>query len=103
METASTRTPEARARHRAQYLIGLLWHVATFVIINALLWTLDAVVGAAGIQWAFWVTLSWGIGVAFHTVAWFVDGSDFEERQVRRYLAEHDAERDEPRTPEVWR
>jgi hypothetical protein len=81
-----TRTPEAVARRRAHYLAGLLWHTGAFVIINVFFWLLDAMVGEAGFQWAYWITLLWGFALAFHAVAWFVDGRDLEERKTRQYL-----------------
>ncbi len=79
-------TPEERARHRAQYMIGLLYHVGIFVIVNAFLWMLDLFVGESGAQWAYWVTGSWGLGLLIHALAWFVDGRDLENRLTERYL-----------------
>lgn len=87
MVTASTPTPEQRAAHRAKYLTGVLWHVGTFVIINAFFWMLDLVVGEPGIQWAFWITLFWGFALAFHVLAYLVDGRQVEERKTQDYLA----------------
>ena len=88
MAEASASTPEDRARQRAKAYTGLLWHVGVFVVINAFLWLLDATVGTEGIQWAYWVTLFWGLGLAFHVVAYLVDGSGFEERKYQKFLAE---------------
>jgi len=88
MAEASASTPEERARERAKSYTGLLWHIGVFVVINAFLWLLDATVGAAGIQWAYWVTLFWGLALAFHVVAYLVDGSGFEERKYQKFLAE---------------
>jgi hypothetical protein len=84
-QTLSDTTPEMRARRRAEYLAGLIWHVGTFVIINVFLWVLDAL-GAGGIDWAFWVTGMWGIGLAFHVLAYLVDGRGLEERKTQEYL-----------------
>lgn len=86
MPTTLAQTPEAIARRRARYLTGLLWHVGAFAIINAFFWLLDAMVGAEGFQWAYWITLFWGFALAFHVVAWFVDGRDLEARKTRQYL-----------------
>lgn len=88
MATAVKQTPEAIARRRARYLTGLLWHVGAFVIINAFFWLLDAMVGAEGFQWAYWISLFWGLALAFHAVAWYVDGRNLEERKIREYLEE---------------
>jgi hypothetical protein len=80
-------TPEARARRRAKYLTDLMWHAGTFFIINAFLWILDFA-GGGGLDWAYWVTIGWGIGLAFHTLAYLVDGRDVEARKTRQYLDE---------------
>ncbi len=86
MVTTSTPTPEQRAAQRATYLTGVLWHSGAFVIINAFFWTLDLVVGEAGIQWAYWITLFWGFALLFHALAWFIDGRQLERRRAQRYL-----------------
>lgn len=78
-------SPEARARRRAKYLTGLLWHAGTFLIINAFLWILD-IIGGGGLNWAPWLTLFWGFAVAFHVLAYFVDGRGLESRKSRQYL-----------------
>jgi hypothetical protein len=86
MATTTATTPEARARARARYLTGLLWHVGAFVIINAFFWILDLTIGADGLQWAYWITGVWGFGLAFHVLAWLVAGRDIEGRKTREYL-----------------
>jgi len=77
---------ERRAAHRAGALTGLLWHVAVFLIVNAFLWFLDLRQGGA--DWAYWVTILWGIGLVFH-VAWYV----ISEREVGKYESSLDQER----------
>jgi uncharacterized membrane protein YhaH (DUF805 family) len=64
---------EEKAR-RARYLTGVMWHVGAFLIINAFFWILDLLVGQAGVQWAYWITLFWGLAVAFHVLAYLVVG-----------------------------
>jgi len=40
-------------------------HLAVYLVINAMLWVLWAVLtGVDGYPWPIWVTLGWGIGVA---------------------------------------
>jgi hypothetical protein len=80
-------TPHERALRRAKYLTGLMWHLGAFVIINVFFWILDAM-GAGGINWAFWITGTWGFGLAFHTLAYFVDGRDLQGRKAAQYEAE---------------
>lgn len=78
---------ETRARHRARALTDLVWHVGAFVIVNAFLWLLD-LMGPGGINWAFWVTIPWAFGLAFHVLTYLVQGRDLEERKTRQYLDE---------------
>jgi hypothetical protein len=80
-------TPEARARRRAKYLSGLLWHTGAFLIINAFFWMLDLMLGGGGVDWAFWITGVWGFALAFHALAYFIDGRGVEERKYEQYLA----------------
>jgi Na+/melibiose symporter-like transporter len=88
MAEAEETTPEARARKRAKSFTGLLWHIGTFVVINAFLWILDIVAGAPGVQWAYWITIFWGIGLAFHVLAYLIDDSGVEEHKYQKFLAE---------------
>lgn len=80
MTAHSEMSAEERARRRANDYTGMLWHLATFVIINGFLWAID-IVGGGGVEWAYWVTISWGIGLAFHVAWYFIDVS----RSGRRY------------------
>lgn len=84
------------ARRRARYLTGLVWHAGTFLIVNAAFWLLDLAVGQPGAQWAYWITAVWGFALAFHALAYLVDGRQLEERKVRQYLDE-DGRRDAQR------
>lgn len=87
-KTDTSSTPEDVARRRAKYLTGLLWHAGVFLIINAFFWILDLTVGAGGLNWAYWITLFWGLALAFHALAYFVDGRQLETRKAAQYLAE---------------
>jgi 2TM domain len=79
-------TAEELAHERARYLTGLLWHVGTFVIINAFFWGMDLAVGQAGLQWAYLITAVWGFALAFHALAYLIDGRQVEERKTEEYL-----------------
>lgn len=87
MKDTSALTPEVRARRRAEYLAGLYWHAGTFIIINVFFWLLD-LVGAGGITWAFWITAAWGFALAFHCLAYLVDGRQLEDRKTQQFLRE---------------
>jgi hypothetical protein len=82
----STMSPEARAARRSGALTGVLWHLATFLIINGFLWFIDLMEG--GLEWAYWVTVTWGIALAFH-LAWYA----ITERGVGKYESSIDQER----------
>ncbi len=88
MAQAEMQTPEARALRRAKYLTGLLWHAGAFVIINAFFWIMDLGLGAEGLQWSFWITAGWGFALAFHALAYFVDGRQLQDRKSHQYLEE---------------
>ncbi len=85
MATGPTNTPEERARKRAEEFVGLLWHIAAFVIVNLFLWGIDIATGD-GVQWAYWVTIAWSIGLLFHIAAYALDDSGFENRMYRKFL-----------------
>lgn len=81
-------TIETRAQQRAKHLSSLLWHVGAFVIINAFFWILDLATAAGGLDWAHWITVFWGFALAFHALAYLIDGSRLETRKAREYLEE---------------
>jgi hypothetical protein len=56
------------------YLTGLQWHAGAFVILNVFFLTLDLALGQPGAQWAYWITGFWGLALAFHVLAYLVDG-----------------------------
>ena len=76
-----------RAARRVKDRQDLMWHVATYVIINAFLWFIVP-------QAAFWVTIGWGIGVAFHVAFYFIGDDVTKSPRYQKYLDEERA-RDE--------
>lgn len=84
---AEMKSPEERASKRADDYVGLMWHLAAFIIINGFMWFLDWATGG-GIEWAYWVTIPWSIGLAFHVAAYFIDDSRMRDRAYRRFLEE---------------
>lgn len=81
MSTDQKSTPEERAARRVDDYRALMWHVATYLIINVFLWFIVP-------EAAFWVTLGWGIGLAFHVAQYFIGDDVQESRRYKKYLAE---------------
>jgi hypothetical protein len=84
---SGTGTPESRARKRVEDLTALLWHIAAFVIINAGIWIQDIVTGN-GVDWAYWVTIPWAVGLLIHVLAYTFTVGGFEEKKYAQYLEE---------------
>lgn len=65
--------PAKPANPRADVLV----HGTVFVLVNAFLWAQDIALGG-GVDYAYWVTIPWGIGLAVHAVTALV-----EERRAK--------------------
>ena len=50
----------------------LFTHIAAFVLVNGILWIQDVLAGG-GLEYAYWVTIPWGFGLAAHITAYLVD------------------------------
>lgn len=72
---------EKRVKRRQEY-IG---HVAAYVIINVFLWLMALAFGMG--DWPIWVTLGWGIGLAFDTLDYFTNSPDKREDAIQREMA----------------
>ncbi len=80
-----TTSPVDRAQERAKYPTGLMWRAGVFLIITTFFWILDLIVGQDGLQWSFWMTIFWGLALAFHALAYLVAGRQVEERKAQEY------------------
>lgn len=69
----------ARPRGEVNDLGALLWHAGVFVLVNAFIWVQDIAIGG-GVDYAFWVTIPWGIGLAIHALVYY-----FTERRVESH------------------
>lgn len=61
-------------RHRARptadgdrALTDLMVHTGAFLVVNTFLWAQDIAIGG-GLDYAYWITIPWGIGLAIHAV-----------------------------------
>lgn len=84
MATETDTTPEERAARRVKNRTDLLWHVASYLIINVFLWLIVP-------HAAFWVTIGWGFGLAFHIAYHFIGDDGPENPRYQKYLAQERA------------
>ena len=91
MTPAMRSTPEERAAKRVKDRTDVMWHVATYLIVNAFLWLIVP-------QAAFWVTIGWGIGLGFHVASYFIGDGGPENPRYQRYLAEERAREEQDHT-----
>lgn len=47
----------------------VIWHAGMFVVVNAFVWAQDYAIGG-GLDYAYWMTIPWGIGLAIHIIAY---------------------------------
>ena len=88
-------TPEepalARAKKRVEEVSAFYYHLMVFVFIGVFLIIIDRMSGAndrfIGLDWAFWVLLFWGLGVAGHGISVYFGESRlqkvYEEEKAR--------------------
>jgi protein-S-isoprenylcysteine O-methyltransferase Ste14 len=62
-----------RVRIMSTQLETLLLHTGVFMIVNAFVWAQDYALGD-GLNYAYWLTIPWGIALIGHAVAYFVRG-----------------------------
>ncbi len=90
MDSAES-TARERAKKRVKELRDFYSHLVVYLIVNTGLVVLDLVQGE-GLQWAYWVIIGWGIGLAAHAMNVFlIDrrlGSAWEERKIEEYTEE---------------
>lgn len=88
-QTQKVDIEERLAFARVKRVKGFYIHLAQYVMVMALLFTINLVTHPEYI-WAFWPLLGWGIGLTFHglkafsLIKWF--GPEWEKRQVEKYL-----------------
>ena len=78
-----------RAKKRVEDVKGFYVHLGIYVIVNIALFSINMLTNPDTL-WFYWPLLGWGIGVAIHAFALFVDESRstrrWEERKLREYL-----------------
>lgn len=85
-----------RVRRRQSEFAGLMWHTGLFVVVNAFLWIQDIVAGD-GLEYAYWATIPWGVGLLAHAISYMVTarrveapvGEPVSQEEPRRDLQPH--------------
>ena len=84
------------ARQHVRQVRDYYSHLFAYVVINAFLIAVNLLT-TPGTLWFYWVSIAWGIGLAFHTYDTFFKrrffGADWEERKVRQYMRKHPEEK----------
>lgn len=80
-------TPEERALKRTKEFSSLIWHIGTYVVVNAFLWIID-IAGGGGLEFAFWTSIPWGLALAFHVLAYLLSDRRMQATTYERFLAE---------------
>lgn len=60
-------------------IADLIWHAGIFLVVNAFIWLQDIAIGG-GVEYAYWVTIPWAIGLVIHGFTYFLS----DERAQRR-------------------
>lgn len=50
----------------------LIWHAGAFLVVNAFIWVQDIAIGG-GVDYAYWLTIPWGIGLTIHALMVYVN------------------------------
>lgn len=88
--------PEGVRKH-LKAIRDFLYHLMVFLFVNGLLVILDVRAGVGvqavlGLDWAYWVILSWGIGLFGHAIYAFFGEHKIEakyEKERTRALVSH--------------
>ena len=64
-----------RAKKHVKDVRDFYYHLMTFVLVNAMMVIIDLRVDAGGgflgLDWAYWMILGWGFGIAGHAISVF--------------------------------
>lgn len=70
-------SPSVPVPRMASARADLYTHAGIFLVVNAYIWVQDIAIGG-GVDYAFWVTIPWGIGLLAHAVAHYFGASRTE-------------------------
>jgi len=69
------------ATRRADMKLGFRTHVFVYAIVNAGLAAINLLT-SPGYLWFLWALIGWGIGLAAHAAAVYLDGERIRERMI---------------------
>ena len=75
---------QEQAQLRAKKLVKFYYNLFIFVIVNVFLYILDFY-GNQRIDWAYWVTLGWGLGISIKGFEVYF-GSELEEKIAKELM-----------------
>ncbi|MFC1721602.1 2TM domain-containing protein [Patescibacteria group bacterium] len=78
-----------RAKKRVKEMREYYTHLIVYAGVNVMLFVINWLT-APGTWWFYWVTIFWGIGIGWHTIAFFftdrMEGSNWEERKIKEQM-----------------
>lgn len=77
-----------RPKIEATPLSDLMLHVGVFVAVNAFVWIQDYAIGG-GLDYALWMTIPWGIGLAIHAATYFLRPKPVDVPAPEKELQHH--------------
>ena len=69
-----TTTPIERRRARGKAREDFVWHLGTYLIMMGFFVAI-ALMSGSSFTWVLWIAIPWGLGVAFHALAFIVTGT----------------------------
>lgn len=86
------RNRPAVTRMSNRALADLVWHFGIFLAVNAYIWVQDFAIGG-GLDYAYWVTIPWAVGLAIHAIAYLSSRDRRENKTPTGTIEERDLQR----------
>lgn len=85
-----TDTPIDRRRARGKAREDFVWHLGTYIIMMTF-FSAIALMSHSSFTWVFWIAIPWGLGLAFHALAFVVSGTRLVHREDEYEAVEREA------------
>ena len=97
MENFDKESKYLRAKEKVEELKKFYSNLTSYIVVIIGLGIINYVTNGFHYAWFLWPALGWGIGLVFHAAKVFewspVFNKDWEERKIREYMGENDADR----------